>query len=65
MENKNIFQIKNIRHNILKFLIKPICQNCMENETKNRWRKLNLLFDRIAFPRGESRTLYHEIIALI
>jgi len=33
MENKNIFEIKNIRHNILKFLIKPICQNCLENET--------------------------------
>ena len=35
MENKNIFEIKNIRHNILKFLIKPICQNCLEHETKN------------------------------
>ena len=51
MENKNIFQIKNIRHNILKFLIKPICQNCMENETKNSnckyciWCGYNIYFN--------------------
>ncbi len=32
---ENIFEIKNIRYNILKFLIKPICKNCQINETKN------------------------------
>lgn len=32
MVNENIFQIKNIRLTILKFLIKQKCINCMENE---------------------------------
>ena len=51
MENKNIFEIKNIRQNILKFLIKPICQNCLENETKNTktkycdWCGYNIYFN--------------------
>ena len=39
MENKNIFEIKNIRHNILKFLVKPKCQSCLENEAETHQTK--------------------------
>lgn len=39
MENENIFNIKNIRLNILKFLIKPKCINCLENETSSNKTK--------------------------
>ncbi len=38
MEDENIFQIKNIRLNILKFLIEPICKNC-EIKNTNSWEK--------------------------
>ena len=63
MENKNIFEIKNIRHNILKFLIKPKCQNCLENETKNfntkycEWCGYNIYFFKIQENNNTSKTL--------
>ena len=63
MENKNIFEIKNIRHNILKFLIKPKCQNCLENETKNfnnkycDWCGYNIYFFKLQENNNNSKTL--------
>jgi len=38
MNEIKIFEIKNIRLNILKFLIEPICKNC-EIENTNSWKK--------------------------
>ena len=39
MENENIFKIKNIKLTILKFLIKPTCLNCFENEVSSHKTK--------------------------